>query len=114
MPPPPMPLGSGVLSATLKQCWDDLSGFLMAFFLCFFSFVAMFFLLLNKYMEGFYNFITAVETCFSMMLGKFQFEEMKKASDIVPIMFFVFVLCNSWVLVNLLLTLIIKAFQQVG
>ncbi|XP_069977559.1 polycystin family receptor for egg jelly [Penaeus vannamei] len=103
----------GVLSATLKQCWDDLSGFLMAFFLCFFSFVAMFFLLLNKFMEGFYNFVTAVETCFSMMLGKFQFEEMKTASDLVPIMFFVFVLCNSWVLINLLLTLIIKAFQQV-
>ncbi|KAK3877407.1 hypothetical protein Pcinc_017874, partial [Petrolisthes cinctipes] len=103
----------GVLSATLSQCWDDLSGFLMAFFLCFFSFVAMFYLMLNKYLDGFYNFVTAVETCFSMMLGKFQFEEMKQISAFIPIMFFIFVLCNSWVLINLLLTLIIKSFTQV-
>lgn len=103
----------GILSATLHKCWDDLSGFLMAFFLCFFSFVIMFFVLLNMYLEGFYNFVTAVETCFSMMLGKFQFEEMKQVSMMVPIMFFVFVLCNSWVLINLLLTLIIKSFQEV-
>ncbi|XP_071550540.1 polycystin-1-like [Panulirus ornatus] len=103
----------GVLSATLHQCWDDLSGFLMAFFLCFFSFVAMFYLLLNIHLGGFYNFITAVETCFGMMLGKFQFEEMKQVSLMVPFMFFIFVLCNSWVLINLLLTLIIKSFTQV-
>ncbi|MPC51107.1 hypothetical protein E2C01_044946 [Portunus trituberculatus] len=47
------------------------------------------------------------------LAGKFQFEEMQQVSRIVPIMFFVFVLCNSWVLINLLLTLIIKAFTQV-
>lgn len=45
--------------------------------------------------------------------GKFQFEEMKNANPMVPLLFFVFVLCNSWVLINLLLTLIIKAFEQV-
>ena len=45
--------------------------------------------------------------------GKFKFNEMKHASELVPPMFFVFVVCNSWVLVNLLLTLIIKSFEQV-
>ncbi|XP_068233382.1 polycystin-1-like [Palaemon carinicauda] len=103
----------GVLSATLHQCWDDLSGFLMAFFLCFCSFVMMFYVLLSMSLEEFCNFITAIETCFAMMLGKFSFEEMKEASMMVPIMFFVFVVCNSWVLINLLLTLIIRSFQQV-
>ncbi|XP_064105654.1 uncharacterized protein LOC135215142 [Macrobrachium nipponense] len=103
----------GVLSATLHQCWDDLSGFLMAFVLCFISFVMMFYMLLNMFLDEFCNFVTAVETCFSMMLGKFSFDEMKEASSVVPIMFFVFVLCNSWVLINLLLTLIIRSFQQV-
>uniref|UniRef100_A0A0P4VV82 Polycystin cation channel PKD1/PKD2 domain-containing protein n=1 Tax=Scylla olivacea TaxID=85551 RepID=A0A0P4VV82_SCYOL len=103
----------GLLSATLGQCWDDLSGFMMAFLFCFFTFVTMFFMLLNMYLFSFHNFTVAVETCFSMMLGKFQFEEMQQVSRIVPIMFFVFVLCNSWVLINLLLTLIIKAFTQV-
>lgn len=45
--------------------------------------------------------------------GKFQFEEMQQVSRLVPIMFFVFVLFNSWVLINLLLTLIIRTFTQV-
>lgn len=60
---------AGLLSATLSQCWDDLSGFLMAFLLCFFTFVTMFFMMLNMYLFGFHNFVVAVETCFSMMLG---------------------------------------------
>ncbi|KAG7157021.1 Polycystic kidney disease protein 1-like 2-like 2 [Homarus americanus] len=101
------------LSATLRHCWEDLKGFLVAFFLSFFSFVAMFYLLLSSQLEDFYNFISAVETCFSMMLGKFQFEEMKKASLMVPIMFFVFVVCNSWVIINLLLTVIITSFVEI-
>lgn len=46
--------------------------------------------------------------------GKFQFQEMKEANILVPVMFFVFVLCTSWVLINLLLTIIIKSFEQVN
>ncbi|XP_037801990.1 polycystin-2-like [Penaeus monodon] len=61
----------GVLTATLRQCWDDLSGFLVAFFICFLSFTGMFYLLLNSQLENFHNFVISVETCFSMMLGKF-------------------------------------------
>ncbi|ROT64278.1 putative polycystic kidney disease protein 1-like 2-like [Penaeus vannamei] len=104
----------GVLTATLRQCWDDLSGFLIAFIICFCSFTGMFYLLLNSQLENFHNFVISVETCFSMMLGKFQFEEMKQASSVVPVMFFIFVLSNSWVLLNLLLTVIIRSFEQVG
>ncbi|XP_068213289.1 polycystin-1-like [Palaemon carinicauda] len=103
----------GVLSTTLRQCWDDLAGFLMAFFLCFFSFVNMFYFLLNIYIEEFSNFVVAIETCFSMMLGKFNFQQMKEVSIIVPLMFFLFVVLNSWVLINLLLTVIIQAFIEI-
>ncbi|XP_069972546.1 polycystin-2-like [Penaeus vannamei] len=60
----------GVLTATLRQCWDDLSGFLIAFIICFCSFTGMFYLLLNSQLENFHNFVISVETCFSMMLGK--------------------------------------------
>ncbi|XP_071550461.1 LOW QUALITY PROTEIN: polycystin-1-like protein 2 [Panulirus ornatus] len=103
----------GILSMTLRQCWEDLKGFLIAFTLCFFSFVAMFYLMLNKHLQGFYNFVTAVESCFSMMLGKFNFEKMREVSLVVPVMFFIFVLFNSWVIINLLLTIIIRTFMEV-
>ncbi|XP_037802214.1 uncharacterized protein LOC119596920 [Penaeus monodon] len=38
---------------------------------------------------------------------------MKQASSVVPVMFFIFVLSNSWVLLNLLLTVIIRSFEQI-
>ena len=60
----------GVLSATLSRCWDDLQGFLMAFLICFLSFVFMFYFLMQAHIIGFANIVTATETCFSMMMGK--------------------------------------------
>ncbi|XP_047471507.1 polycystic kidney disease protein 1-like 2 [Penaeus chinensis] len=103
----------GVLSTTLRYCWEDLRGFLMVFVLCFFTFVVMFYMMLNSSVFGFHNFVVAVETCFSMILGKFQFEEMKEIGVFVTVMFFVFVICSSWVLINLLLTVVIQTFVEV-
>ncbi|KAL7636836.1 UNVERIFIED_CONTAM: hypothetical protein RMT77_012594 [Armadillidium vulgare] len=103
----------GFLAQTLHQCWDDLKGFLIAFGVCFVSFVFMFYFLLSPYIDSFANFISALETSFSMMMGKFEFNEMKDINPLAPFMFFVFVLCTSWILINLLLTVIMKAFEQV-
>ncbi|ROT79214.1 putative polycystic kidney disease protein 1-like 2-like [Penaeus vannamei] len=102
----------GVLSTTLRLCWEDLRGFIMVFFLCFFTFVQMFFIILNNSVFGFHNLVLAVETCFSMILGKFQFDEMKEIGVFVTVMFFVFVICSSWVLINLLLTVVIQTFVE--
>nr|XP_027234181.1 polycystin-2-like isoform X1 [Penaeus vannamei] len=85
----------------------------MVFFLCFFTFVQMFFIILNNSVFGFHNLVLAVETCFSMILGKFQFDEMKEIGVFVTVMFFVFVICSSWVLINLLLTVVIQTFVEV-
>ncbi|KAK7074844.1 hypothetical protein SK128_015084, partial [Halocaridina rubra] len=38
---------------------------------------------------------------------------MQEAGPIVPLIFFIFVLSNSWVLVNLILTVIIQAFVEI-
>ncbi|XP_064099124.1 location of vulva defective 1-like [Macrobrachium nipponense] len=103
----------GVLSATLALCWDDLQGFMIAFCVSFVAFSILFFLLLSAFLVEFSNFIGTVETAFSMMLGKFNFDEMKEANSLTPMMFFIFVLCNSWVLINLLLTVIIKSFEEI-
>ncbi|XP_068242609.1 polycystin-1-like protein 2 [Palaemon carinicauda] len=103
----------GVLSATLALCWDDLQGFSLAFIISFMSFSALFYMLLSAYLSDFSSFIGTIEKSFSMMLGKFDFVEMKAANSLTPIMFFVFVLCNSWVLINLLLTVIIRSFEEV-
>ncbi|UXI14435.1 guanine nucleotide-binding protein subunit alpha-like [Sarcoptes scabiei] len=49
-----------------------------------------------------------------MVTGKFDFESMVIASPLLgPVVFFVFVLCTSIILVNIFLTLIISAFETV-
>ncbi|XP_047740971.1 uncharacterized protein LOC108680604 [Hyalella azteca] len=104
---------SGILSATLSKCWDDLSSFMVAFLICFGAFVFLFYMILNCVLTDFSDIVIAVETCFSMLLGKFDFDEMKEANAFVPMLFFVFVMTNSVVLINLLFTIIIQAFELV-
>ena len=103
----------GMLSATISRCWDELSGFLIAFIITFIAFVQMFYILLYKNMVDFHNFISAVESSFSMMLGKFSFYEMQLTSMFAAAMFFVFAIMTSLILINLLLSIILRAFEQV-
>ena len=60
------------LILTLRHCWDDLSGFLVIFFLVFFSFVQLFYTILQTNMEEFHSMKAALQTCFTMMLNKFK------------------------------------------
>ena len=59
------------------RCWEDLYGFLGIFFLAFGAFVQMFYLILNCDLPEFKNVIIAFETCFTIMLNKFDFGKIK-------------------------------------
>ena len=52
-------------------------GFLGIFFLAFGAFVQMFYLILNCDLPEFKNVIIAFETCFTIMLNKFDFGKIK-------------------------------------
>ena len=104
----------GVLYQTLNQCSKDLKSFCFVFCVVFLSFVQMFYLLFGLYMQDFGSFINSAETTFGMVTGKFNFDAMVKASPLLgPVVFFVFVLIATIVLVNVFLTLIISAFETV-
>ena len=45
--------------------------------------------------------------------GKFDFQEMRDANALAPLLFFVFVLTTSYILINLMLALILKSFEEV-
>jgi hypothetical protein len=102
------------LILTLRTCWDDLSGFVAIFFLVFFSFVQLFFMILQTHMEEFHSLTASLETCFTMMLNKFKFGNMKETSMTAAVMFFFFAVSCTWILLNVLLTIIIEAFQKVS
>ena len=61
----------------LSRCWEDLYGFLGIFFLAFGAFVQMFYLILNCDLLEFRHMIIAFETCFTIMLNKFDFGKIK-------------------------------------
>ena len=102
-----------LLIMTLRYCWDDLSGFLVIFFLVFFSFVQLFYTILQSDMEEFHSMKAALQTCFTMMLNKFKFGNMKETSMTAAVMFFFFAVSCTWVLINVLLTIIIESYMIV-
>ncbi|CAG0908662.1 unnamed protein product [Cyprideis torosa] len=103
----------GVLSATMRQCYNDLWGYAVVFIVLFNAFCMMFFLLLNKNLPEWRNYVSAFESCFSAMLGKFDFYSMRQVHILAGVIFFFFAISMSFIMINILLTIIIKAFEQV-
>ena len=79
-----------VLALTILRCWDELKIFFIAFGIVFFSFSILFFFMFSSALEEFAFFISAIETSFKMMLGKFNFQAMNNANSLSPILFFLF------------------------
>ncbi|XP_071515467.1 polycystin family receptor for egg jelly-like [Panulirus ornatus] len=102
-----------VLALTIRLCWNELSVFFIAFGIVFFAFCCLFYFVFIAALEEFARFITAIETSFKMMLGKFDFEAMNQANPLSPVLFFVFSVMNSMILINIMLTIILKAFHEV-
>lgn len=104
----------GILAATLKECASELSSFGICLLIVFLAFVQMFYLILGLHMADYATFINAVESTFSMMLGKFKFHDIMLVSPFMgPTVFFIFGLATSLVLINILLTIVIQTFEEV-
>ena len=102
-----------VLALTIKSCWNELKIFFIAFFIVFFAFSCLFFFMFHKALEHFAQIVPAVQTSFKMMMGKFDFKAMNEANPMSPILFFIFSVMNSMILVNIMLTIIIQSFNQI-
>ena len=102
-----------VLSLTIGLCWDELKVFLVAFAIIFFAFACLFYFIFHTKLETFANILSAMQTSFKMMMGKFDFEAMNRANSLSPILFFVFSVMNSMILINIMLTIILQAFNEI-
>ena len=102
-----------MLALTIERCWEDLYYFFIAFFVVFFAFACLFYFMFSCYLEEFARFFKAVQQCVAMMLGKFEFDRMKQANPMSPILFFVFSVLNSMILINIMLTIILQAFTEI-
>ena len=79
----------------------------------FFAFSCLFYFMFMKQLRDFSVLINAILTSFKMMLGKFEFQAMKEANSISPVLFFVFSVSNSMVLINIMLSIILRAFNEI-
>ncbi|MCL4129991.1 UNVERIFIED_CONTAM: hypothetical protein GTU68_050411 [Idotea baltica] len=102
-----------VLALTIRNCWDELKMFLVAFGIVFFAFSCLFFFMFTAAIEEFSQIIPAIQTSFKMMMGKFDFEAMNQANSLSPLLFFIFSVMNSMILINIMLTIILQAFNEV-
>ncbi|RXG55683.1 Location of vulva defective 1 [Armadillidium vulgare] len=102
-----------MLGLTIRGCWEDLKMFFVAFAIIFFAFSCLFFFMFTAHLEEFAKIISAIQTSFQMMMGKFEFEAMKNINFFSPLLFFVFSVINSMILINVMLTIILQAFADV-
>lgn len=104
----------GILSTTLKECASDLSSFAVCLLIVFLAFVQLFHLVLGVNMMNYATFISSLESTFSMMLGKFRYSEIQMTSPLLgPVIFIIFGLATSLILINILLTIVISTFNEV-
>ncbi|KAF8772030.1 Polycystic kidney disease protein 1-like 2 [Argiope bruennichi] len=104
----------GGMIATVRLCAKELKGYGVCLIITFLAFVTLFWLTLGRAVREFCSFISSFESSISMLLKKFNYYDMEQASSIIgPLAFFTFALTASVVLINILLTIIIQAFEEV-
>ena len=60
------------IALTFKLCLGDLSSFAVIFGIIFSAFIQVFYLIFNQDLIKFQSILKSAETCFEMMLGKFE------------------------------------------
>lgn len=105
----------GILYSTLAMCARDLKSFFVVFLVIYLAFVQFFYLTFGITMREFSTFVTAAETTFAIMNGGgFDFDAICLAQPLLgPLSFFIFCLVTTIILLNIFVTLILSAFQDV-
>ncbi|XP_077863102.1 polycystin-1-like [Saccoglossus kowalevskii] len=103
-----------LLNQTIKAFWYDVLMFLVIFGIIFFAFAHFAFLIFGITLRDFSTVVLTIESLFSTLLGKFEFEDMVMASRYLgPIFFFFYVMLVMFVLLNMFLSIINEGFSQV-
>ncbi|XP_070579640.1 polycystin-1-like [Ptychodera flava] len=103
-----------MLSMTIKAFGYEVFLFMIVFGVIFFAFASFAFLMFGNALLEFSTFIVTIESLFSTLLGKFNFEDMVNANRILgPLFFFHYVLLVMFILLNMFLSIINEGFSAV-
>ncbi|XP_077869620.1 polycystin-1-like protein 2 [Saccoglossus kowalevskii] len=103
-----------LLGSTIKYASKDLIYFAVVFFVIFFTYGQFGYLVFGRSVYKYSDFTLAVETLFTMMLGRFGYNEIKEAHEIFGrFFFFTFMLLIYMVLFNVFVTVLVSAYEAV-
>ncbi|XP_077979563.1 uncharacterized protein LOC144434915 [Glandiceps talaboti] len=103
-----------MLTMTINEFGREVFLFLIVFGVFFMAFACFAFLMFGNALIDFASFLATIESLFSTLLGKFNFQAMVNANRILgPIFFFHYVLLVMFVLLNMFLSIINEGFSKV-
>ncbi|XP_075888699.1 polycystin-2 [Nelusetta ayraudi] len=102
------------LSSTMSRCAKDLVGFAIMFFIIFLAYAQLAYLVFGTQVNDFSTFQASIFTQFRIILGDFEFSEIKEANPVLgPIYFNTFVFFIFFILMNMFLAIINDTYSEV-
>ena len=103
-----------LFNATIKCAIRELTGFGMLFALVWLSMVQVFYLYFFDKIAVFSTIIKSMETCFQMMLGKFNVDPLMTTNKLIgPIFFILYNFIIVFIFINLLISIVNETFMMV-
>lgn len=103
-----------LMASTLRVCAKHMTSFTLMFGIVFVTFVQFFYLLFFITIKEYSSFLIACETSLQMLLGRFNFFEMKGASPTLgPLFFLAYVVSVAMILINMFVTILNEGFADV-
>ena len=104
----------GILARTIRFAMNDLLWFAVLFTAIFLGYSSIFYLILGREVYNYSDYVFAMESLITALLGKFDFHELIEAERFYgPILFFLYMSTIAFVLINMFLTIISEAFAVV-
>ena len=103
-----------LLASTLRGSAKPLSAFSSVFFVFYFAYVIFGFIIFVNYLEDFRSFVTSMESTIGLLLGSFEFDDIREAHPIIgPFYFITLMLFGVMYILNVFLTIVMDVYAEV-
>lgn len=103
-----------MLSSTLKKAWYPLSMFGILFALVVVSCTIFAYLIFGRTLYDYHTFFRSLSSIFSLLLGKFSYDEFKSGNRFLgPVFFFTFSVMVNWIIMNMFIAILNDILEEV-
>lgn len=103
-----------LLGSTIRECAKPLGSFFISFMIVFLAYAILAFLVFGLENDRYKNFLSTFETQTSILLGDFNYDELRRTNRLLgPIYFFTFMYFSVFYLLNMFMAIINDTFAEV-